>query len=127
MVYLLVEAVIVAVTSWLLARKFFDNRLFSELILTFFLLFFSQIVLVELFLGIAGKLYFGNVFLAHILILMLAVIFCYRKGSVFTDKPDLGFFINNDLLLYAFAVFFSFFLARSAPWMRGKSEDTNDQ
>jgi len=113
MVYLIAEAVIVAASSWLVARRFFDNRLFSELILTSFLLFFAQIVLVGLLLGMAGKLYFWNVFLAQVLIFISAVIFCYKKGKVFSAKPDLDFFINNKLLLFAFAVFSSFFLAKA--------------
>ncbi len=112
MLTLITEAIVVITSSWLLTKKYFDLRLFSELILIWFILFFAQIVLVELSLGIVGKLYLGNVFLAHILILILVFLLCYNKKTPLFLKPSIEPFIKSDLLLFAFSVFSVFFLVK---------------
>ncbi|MDD5731256.1 MAG: hypothetical protein PHN57_09065, partial [Candidatus Omnitrophica bacterium] len=112
MISFIVEAVVVAASSWLFTGKYFGLRSFSESVLTCFILFFGQIVLVELFLGSIGLLYFGNVFLMHLLVLILAFSCCPRKITPLFLKPDIGFFINSKLLILAFSVFAAFFLVK---------------
>lgn len=112
MINLIVEAIIVMCTGWAITRKYFNARSDSELILVWFILFFSQIVLVELFWGIIGKLYYGNIFLTQLAIFILAILFCYNKNTFSFSKPDSDFFLNNNLFLFAFSVFLVFFLVK---------------
>ena len=112
MINLILEAVIVAVSSWLLTRKYFGIRLFSGAILASFILLFAQIVLVELFLGVAGQLYFFNVFIAHLVILLIISLIYFRKKIPPFEKPDVEPFINSNLLLLAASIFLSFFLIK---------------
>lgn len=112
MFYLITQIIAVTFSSWLLAKKYFGIKLFSESILVCFILSFAQIILVELFLGIIGRLYFVNVFVFHLLILALILLnFSRKKIPVFT-KPDIKFFWNSNLLIFAASVFLSFFLVK---------------
>jgi hypothetical protein len=114
MISLIIEVLIVTASVWLLAKKYFATRSFSELILTGFILFFAQIVFVELFLGIIGKLYFGYVFSLHLLILILVLLFSSNRKAqpLAFAKPDSDPFIKSNLLIFAFAVFTAFFLVK---------------
>lgn len=112
MVYLIIEAIAVTLSSWFFTKRYFGRKPLASSILICFLLFFAQIVLVELFWGITGRLYFGNVFLTHIVILIFAYFICAYNRDVRFPKPDIGFFLNNNLLILAFSVFLSFFLVK---------------
>ncbi len=112
MINLILEAVIVAASSWLLTRKYFGIRLFSDAILASFILLFAQIVLVELFLGIVGQLYFLNVLIAHLAILLIISLIYFRKEIPPFEKPNVEPFINSNLLLLAASIFLSFFLIK---------------
>lgn len=111
MITLIAEIIIVACSSYMLVNRYFYTRLSSELILRSFVLFFGQIVLVELLLGSMGKLYAGNVFLMHLTILVLVILVC-RKEKLGLIKPDLDYFFNSNLLIFAFSVFSAFFLVK---------------
>jgi len=113
MLGLLVETIFVIFGSWLLAKKYFKIQSFCESISVCFLLILAQIILVELFWGIIGRLYFINVLVTHFLI-FLAVYFIYFRKEPFTYcKPELAPFVNSNLLLLAASVFFSFFTIKS--------------
>jgi len=113
MVSFLLLAAIVIFSSWFLTKKYFNQTPFSDLVLVWFILFFAQIVLVQLSLGIIGRLYFRNVCLAHLLILLISIL-PYRKDKLPPLlKPQITFFIKSNLLLYAFATFLCFFLAKT--------------
>lgn len=113
MIILAAEALIVIFSSWILTKKYFCIRSFSESILIGFLLFFAQIVLVELLLGSLNQLYYQNVFIAHAAIL-LAVALAYSKQNLpLFEKPDLRFFISSNLLIFAFSVFTAFFTIKA--------------
>lgn len=113
MLILIAEVIIVILSSWLLTKRYFDRSLFSELILVWFILFFAQIVLVELILGIIGRLYYFNVFMAHLLIFAISVLFCFKKIKPEFLKPDIEPFIKSNLLLFAFSIFSAFFIVKS--------------
>lgn len=112
MINLIIEAVIVGASSWLLTKKYFGIRLFNESILVWFILIFAQIILVELFLGIIGKLYFINVFIAHLFIFLIIWLVYFKKNIFVFVRPDIEPLINSNLLLFAFSIFLSFFLIK---------------
>ncbi|MCM8796932.1 MAG: hypothetical protein NC923_03535 [Candidatus Omnitrophica bacterium] len=97
----------------LLVRCFFKFREWHDYLLTVFILFFSQIILVEIFWGGIGLFYFQNIFLTHLLISLLILLFCFKKKAPPFVKPDIGFFINSNLLLFAFSVFSAFFIVKA--------------
>lgn len=103
------QAVIAIFSSWLFTRAYFYSRSFSDTILTCFILLFAQIVSVELALGMLGQFYFLNVFIAHLLILILAYLSYRNKKIPYLLKVDLGIFMDSKLLIFAFSVFLAFF------------------
>jgi hypothetical protein len=122
MINFIVEFLIVALSSYLFVRKYFNSDLFSELILNWFILFFAQIVLIEIVLGSFGILYFENILLTSILV--LGISFFTRRGAKldYIIKPDVGAFFKSNLVLFAFSIFASFFLVKlyinliNPPW-----------
>jgi hypothetical protein len=113
MIILILELIAVMLSSWLLTKKYFDVRLFSESVLTCFLLSLAQIVSVGLFLGIIGQLYSWNVFMAHLAILLTIYLILAKKEMPVFVKPNLEPFLSSNLLILAFAIFSSFFLIKS--------------
>jgi len=113
MIYFIAQSAVAMLSSWLFARSYFDLRSISDLILVSFLLLFAQIVFVELILGSIGQFYFFNVFIAHLLILVLAV-WSYRKKKIsHLSRPDLEVFTNSNLILFAVSILFAFFFVKS--------------
>lgn len=99
-------------SSWLLTKKHFSISLFSDSILVCFILSFAQIVLVEISLGIIGQLYLLNVLIAHLLIFLSILLIYHRKEKHVFAKPNIEFFMNSNLLLFAASVFLSFFIIK---------------
>lgn len=110
MISLIIEIVIVALSSWILTKKCFGIVPLSDSILACFTLFFAQIVLVTNFLGAIGRLYFINVFILHLLILLIILLVYSRRTAPVFVKPDTKPFINSNLILFAVSVFVSFAL-----------------
>lgn len=113
MISLIAEVIIVIFSSWLLTREYFGIRLFSESILISFMLFFAQIVLVMLFLGMMGQLYYANVFMAHVVVFLIIVSIYLKKENHGFVRPNLEPFMNSNVLFLAVAIFSSFFLMKA--------------
>ncbi len=113
MISLITEVIIAILSSWLLTKEYFGMCLFSESIVISFMLFFSQIILVMLFLGITGQLYYPNVFMAHLLILLTVGLIYFKKKNHEFVKPNLEPFVNSNLLFFAISIFLSFFLIKA--------------
>lgn len=112
MVSFIALAVVTISSSWLFVRGYFNLRSFSDLILVFFILLFAQIVSVGLFLGTFGKFYFLNVFIAYLLILVLAIFGYRNKKLPQLLRPDIEVFMDSKLILFAFSVFLAFFIVK---------------
>lgn len=112
MINLIIETLIVSVSSWILTRKYFGTKSTSDSILIWFTFFFAQIVLVELVLGALGKLFFWNIFLFHLVIFLSVLPLYFNMKNFLVSKPDIDFFINSNLLILAFSVFSAFFLVK---------------
>ncbi len=110
MFVLILSNIIVIACASLLVAHFFKIKGLCDSILTAFMLFFAQIVLVGLIFGILGKLYLINIMIAHSLILFALYLVYKHKKPHFSGKPDIGPFINNNLVLFACSVFLAFFL-----------------
>ncbi|MFA5118003.1 MAG: hypothetical protein WC695_04015 [Candidatus Omnitrophota bacterium] len=112
MIILFVEALMVILSSWLLAREYFGLRLLSESVIVCFMLGFAQIVLVELGCGITGKLYVYTVFTSHLAVFAFVVMLYLKKKRTTLEKPDIEPFLKSNLLLYALSAFAAFFLVK---------------
>lgn len=113
MIYFIAEAMVVTVSSWLLTNKYWGIRLLSQFLLIWFILFFAQIILVEMVLGIFNLLFFNNVFFVHLLILIFIWVVSCNRRIAGVLKPDLEFLVNSNLLLFVFSVFSAFVLVRT--------------
>lgn len=113
MLMLILINLVVVISSVILTRNFFKIKQLCDYILTVFILFLAQIILVELLLGSIGILYFSNVFIAHLVILTVVYLSCSNRNNLVPEKPDVEPFINNNLLILAFSVFSAFFLIKS--------------
>ncbi|MDO8662424.1 MAG: hypothetical protein Q7K98_04295 [Candidatus Omnitrophota bacterium] len=113
MISLIIEILLVSVSSYLFVARLFRTRIFTEFVLIWFLLFFGQIILVELSLGAIGKLYLSNVFFAHFLIFLIALLSFQPKQAVNAIKPDIELFFKYRLLLLALSVFICFFSVKT--------------
>ncbi|MDD5356060.1 MAG: hypothetical protein PHY56_05960 [Candidatus Omnitrophica bacterium] len=113
MIVLILINLVVIANAVIIAGNFFKAKGLAEFTLTAFILFFAQIVLIELILGSLGLFYFSNVFLINLLIFTVTVLIYRRNLVFFPAKPDIEPFIRSNLLLLAFSVFSAFFLAKS--------------
>ena len=112
MINLIIEIIVVLASSWLLTKNYFGINLLIDSILVCFILFFAQVVLVLTLLGSINQLYFFNVFIVHLLVLLITLlIFSQKKASGFV-KPNVEPFFKHNLILFAVSVFFAFFLVK---------------
>lgn len=109
MITLILGNILVGISTFLLTRKFFAKSNSVDFILSWFILFFAQIIIVELLLGIIGQLYLLNLMLSHSLILLIIFLMSRKTETPLFLKPDVSFIFDNKMLLFAIAVFCGFF------------------
>lgn len=113
MLILILLNLIVVFNSTLLSMYFIKVKELSGLLLTTFILFFAQIVLIELILGTFGLFYLSSIIFVNLLIL-ITILSLYRKSHpVFISKPNIDPFIKSKTILFIFSVFVAFFLLKS--------------
>jgi len=108
MIILAIEILLVSLSSYLFTAYLFRIRVFAEVVLIWFILFFAQIIAIELSLGVLGKLYLTNILLAHFFVFLIVVMFFRPKQRVDIIKPDISVLLNSRLLLLAFSIFIGF-------------------
>lgn len=108
MIILTIEILLVSLSSYLFTARLFRIRLFTEFVLVWFILFFAQIILVELFFGLVGKLYLANILFAHFFVFLIAIMLPQPKQATDIIKPDIRVLLNSRLLLLAFSIFICF-------------------
>lgn len=110
MLFFILGNLIVITSAFLWTRAFYSKKSFADFILAWFLFYFAEIVLVELLLGIFGKLFSANILILHLAILFAACHFFKIKGAYpHFYKIDFSFILNNKILLFAVCVFSAFF------------------
>jgi hypothetical protein len=111
MIAFVLNNLLVGLSSFLWARAFYFRKTFADFILTWFLFFFAQIILVELLLGIAGRLVLADIFILHLIILSIAAYF-FKRNSPYPAfyRIEAGFIFRSKILLISAAVFCGFFL-----------------
>jgi len=120
MVEFLLMNLIVGSTVFLAIKYLFNFQNVIDNILSVFMLFCGQVILTELILGIANRLYFINLILSNLIVLCVVLLaiklrnadrqnnFAKRKDQVI----DFSFFLNNKVLLFCISVIAGFFIVK---------------
>lgn len=98
---------IVLAAAFLLTYRLIRVRRFTDALITFFILYLSQIVATELFLGILGRLYPGRLVLLNLFLLVLIWFFALNKTSSFNFggiKGILSAVTENKIALFGIAL-----------------------
>lgn len=112
MIILVIEILLVFLSSYLFTARLFKIRLFTEFVLVWFILFFAQIILVELSLGSLAKLYLANILFVHFLVFLSALILPRKKQADNILKPNIDLLPDSKLLFLFFSIFTCFFLVK---------------
>ncbi|MFA4842485.1 MAG: hypothetical protein WC658_01450 [Candidatus Omnitrophota bacterium] len=106
---------IVAVSSYLLNYRILRFTNFIDSLISWILLYFSQIVITQMLLGIAGVLYLQNVIILNAGILIFIWLITRRRGSSFdlsTVKEKLQSVLGNKAVIFCIAVILGFALVK---------------
>lgn len=109
---LFLEAIIVGLSAFYIASFLNKRNNYPDFLINWFILFFAQIVAVNLGLGIFSRLFLVNIILVDLLFL-LAVFLLARGNNYFKfNKADLAFIFENKVLILACSFFIAFFLIK---------------
>lgn len=111
MLILLLMNIIVILSAFLLAAKIFKFNNRVDFIISIFIIYFTQIILTELILGLSYALYLKNVILLNSLILLIVWLASRNKKPDFSFKDtkiELNRLLNNRILLFAVSAILSF-------------------
>ncbi len=111
MITLIFLNLIVGASAFLLNYRILRFRNFIDSLLSLFILYFSQIVLTELFLGIMGRLFIQNAILLNLIIFLAIWSLTRNKESSFCfkfTKERLSRLLGNKIILFAAAIILAF-------------------
>jgi hypothetical protein len=77
------------------------------------MIFFAQIVLVNLVFGLMSKLYLGNIIAFNLVICLVFLLFFLRNYQNQSLRFDFSFIFHNKIILFAISIFFGFFLVKA--------------
>ncbi len=113
MLVLLLNSLLIGLSSYFLTRRFFSKLGFTDFLLYFFTFFLSQIILIELVLGIVGRLFAPEIILLEFIFLLFSyAAYLIRKPAAASYAPDLKFIFENRIVLLAVSVFFVFYIIK---------------
>jgi hypothetical protein len=106
---------IVMASAFLLTYKVFRFADFIDSLITWFILYFTQIISTELFLGIIGRLYLKNVILVNAVIFLVIFILTRNKESSFSSlgvRQSLIAAAHNKIILLGASLLLGFGLVK---------------
>lgn len=115
MTLFIIANILVASSSFLFSRIIFPKKWSVDFILSWFVLFLSQIIIVELFFGIINQLFISRIITLHLIVFLLAFLIYFNRREYLTKfdyELDISFIFNNKLLLFALSIFIGFFLIK---------------
>jgi len=120
MIEFLLMNLTIGLTAFILVKYLFNFKNFVDNILSIFILFCAQIILTELILGIANKLYLVNIILLNAAILFFAlVIIKLKKLDVQNNfikgkhqNLDISSLLENKLILFCISVLGGFLIVK---------------
>jgi hypothetical protein len=112
MLIFIIGTAVIVLSSYFVASFLSEKERGIDFVISWFMLFFAQIVLVDLILGIAAKLYFHNIFILHLVICLSSFLFLRKRIQFQVLHLNPRFILTNKLLFFAISVFFGFFLVK---------------
>lgn len=112
MLALILGTIIVGISSFFLASALSKKTDFSDFVINWFILFFAQVVIVTLCLGIISQLFLYNVLVFHLVIALIVILFLGRQSYFKDNKPDFAFIFEKKLILISLGFFLGFFLVK---------------
>jgi len=112
--FILMNSIIIT-GAYLLTYKILKIKDFIDSLLCLFTLYFSQIIISEIILGILGRLYLKNLILLNLIVLIIIYIFARNNASVFNGTSILTNFkdiIQNKVVLFCICVVITFSLVK---------------
>ncbi|MDP2927671.1 MAG: glycosyltransferase family 39 protein [Candidatus Omnitrophota bacterium] len=110
-VFILLNA-LVGLSSYYFSSILFLQQTLADFCLSWFTLFFAQVIIVELFLGLSQILYLPNVIFLHLTVFLIVYLFTRRKPRFEFKIPKVNFIFENKILLLAIAIFLGFFIIK---------------
>ncbi|MEW6009467.1 MAG: hypothetical protein AB1629_07530 [Candidatus Omnitrophota bacterium] len=113
MIIFILDTATVIATSYFLALLFFKPKEITiDFLLHCFVIFFAEIIFVNLLLGIASGLTAINIIFSHIAIYLAAFLFWRKLDYQPEFNLDLDLIFKNWLILFAFSIFICFFAVK---------------
>lgn len=114
-IFIIINAIVIT-SAYLFALKLYRKYSLPDFLISWFLLYLSQIILVELGLGFFDRLYLHNLVILNSTILISAYFFFLREKEAFPSSSGTGVkaMIKNRTLRFALAVIFGFGLVKIA-------------
>ena len=109
--FIIVNSIIV-LSAYFLSCSLEYKRKTADFIIIWSGLYFAQIVIVDLILGIFSLLYLHNIIFAHITICLASLILFNRISKPKKISLDLSFILDSKILILAISVFFGFFIVK---------------
>jgi len=103
---------LVVLSSLLFTKKLLGKSGFAEFVISWFTLYFGQVILVGLCLGISNRLFIFDMIIAHLVILCASIFFCRGPYKQIIPKPQISFIFQNKFLLLSASIFLCFFLVK---------------
>jgi len=110
MIILIIANLIVALSAFILVKAFFSEQTLAERILSGFLFFWAQIILVGQICGMLGLFTLAPILAAHCVILAVLLFFT-GKLKLTALELNVSFLFGNKPLLFSAAVFSGFFIS----------------
>jgi hypothetical protein len=106
--------IIVGLSAFILAKRLSRGFSAADNFLVFCTVFMAQVILSALILGVAGRLYFGNLILLNLLILLAAYFICRpKRGDFIIRLTGLSFIFENKFLIAPLCIFAVFFIVKT--------------
>ena len=115
MIIFLLMNLVVVTSAFLITYRLFQIPGFIDGIISWFIVYFSQIVFSELILGIAGALYLNNVIWVNLAILLIIWLMARKRKSSFDlNRGRVIFYelLRNKIILLSIAIILGFSLVK---------------
>ncbi|MEW6101144.1 MAG: hypothetical protein AB1481_02500 [Candidatus Omnitrophota bacterium] len=104
---------IVILSAYFLGCILQPTRKLADFILICFIIFLSQITLVNLFLGTLSLLYLQNIIISHAAIFLAVYALFKRFGKAQKFNPDFSFILGSKRLIFAISIFLGFLIVKT--------------
>lgn len=113
MIILILETIIISLSSFFITSILIPKKNSVDFTIYWFMIFFAQIVMVNLAFGLLSKLYLGNIIALHLIICLIFLSFFLRNFKAQSLNFDFSFIFKNKIIIFALSIFFGFFIVKT--------------